>query len=62
MLKETDGFDIVVNGVNRSFRDVKLVAFAAGITLKNRNPRDEVQIRNRSTGALATVMSDGRTT
>jgi hypothetical protein len=34
ILSETDGFDLVVNDANRSFRDDRAIAIAAGIYLK----------------------------
>lgn len=60
ILEETDGWDIVVNGVNRTFRDVEAFAIQAACNLKQQWPRDEVQVRTRADGTLRTVCSDYR--
>ncbi|HWL04195.1 MAG TPA: hypothetical protein VNQ99_04555 [Xanthobacteraceae bacterium] len=60
LLEATDGWDIVVNGVDRTFRDREPVAIAAACYLKQQWPRDEVQIRTRADGTLRTVRPDFR--
>jgi hypothetical protein len=59
MLKETDGFDIVVNGVNRTFRDREGMAISAARQLAGKRGNDPVTVRTRATGGLRTVSADG---
>jgi hypothetical protein len=58
VLEETDGFDIVVNGRNLTFRDVEENVIAAARFHKQRLPKDEVQIRTCADGTLRTVRED----
>ena len=50
-----EGFDIVINGVNRWFADLELSAIASAGFHKGNYPEDTVQIRTRADGALRTV-------
>jgi hypothetical protein len=59
MLKPTDGFDIIVNGVNRTFRDREDMAIAAARQLAGRKGNDPVQVRTRATGKVVTVTAGG---
>jgi hypothetical protein len=61
-MKETDGFDILVNGVPRTFRDTADIAYAAARNLKTRDRASEVTVRERATNKVATIMDDGRVT
>jgi hypothetical protein len=61
ILRPDEGFDIIVNGVDRSFRDRKEVAFASARYLKQRNPKDIIEIRIRATGERIVMLEDGRT-
>jgi hypothetical protein len=54
------GFDILVNGVQRTYRDRKDAAHAAAIYLKERGKTDIVEMRNTATGVITTIMPDGR--
>ncbi len=54
------GFDILVNGINRTFRDLQQAAHQAAIVLKTKNPTDIVQIRDCATGEVVLLMPDGR--
>ena len=50
ILRDTDGFDIIINGVDRSFRDRELVAYEVTRYWKQRYPKDLVEVRVRATG------------
>lgn len=54
------GYDLVVDGVNRSFRDRYQVAVASAIYMKERWPSSLIQIRDCENGNLITVLPDGR--
>lgn len=54
-----EGFDIIVNGTPRTFRDTEAAAYDAAQVLKKRWPHDEVQIR-RPDGTVVTMKPDGR--
>lgn len=55
MHKPTDGFEILVNGIARTFRDTEADAFDAARELAARKGSDVVQIRYGATGKLVTV-------
>ena len=52
------GYDLVVNGMFRSFRDRRDTAIEAAMYMKSKCPNDLIQIRDCGTGA--TVLPDGR--
>jgi hypothetical protein len=52
-----EGFDILVNGVPRTFRDDKKIALDAARNLKMRNLGSEITVIDRNTGQW-TVMAD----
>jgi hypothetical protein len=54
------GYDLVVNGFNRSFRDRREFAIEAAIYMKSKWPNDLIQIRDCGTGDITTVLPDGR--
>jgi len=54
------GFEILVNGVERTFRDVEVVVYDAAMMLKKRRPLDDVSIKDVATGAVVKVRTDGR--
>lgn len=60
ILKESDGWDIVVNGVNRTFSDVEAQAIEAVTRGKQRQPGTRYHIRCRADGSLREVLPDGR--
>ncbi len=60
-MKDNEGFDILVDGVGRTFRDVKAHAFDAALLIKKKNKDAIVEIVDRSTGAKAMMLEDGRT-
>jgi hypothetical protein len=53
-------FDILINGTPRTFRDRKDTAYEAARFLKSKNPRDVVEILDRSTGLKSVMLIDGR--
>jgi hypothetical protein len=60
MLKDTGGFDIIVNGTTaRTFRDREDAAIEAARQLAGKKGNDPVCVRNRSTGAVVTVTATG---
>ena len=58
--RQDEGFDIVINGVNRLFARLELSAIASAGFLKENYPEDTVQIRTRADGTLRTVLGYGR--
>lgn len=54
------GYDISVDGINRTFRDRKAMAIEAALVLKTRGKGDMVKIRDRETGQEMIVLPDGR--
>ena len=61
ILGPKDVFDIIINGVDRSFRDREEVAYASARYMKQRHPKDLVEIRIRATGERIVMREDGRT-
>jgi hypothetical protein len=61
ILGPKDGFDIIINGVDRSFRDRKEVVYEAARYAKERHPKDLIEIRIRATGERIVMREDGRT-
>jgi len=61
ILRSDEGFDIIINGVDRSFRDRQEVAYEAARYMKQRHPKDLVEVRVRATGQRVIMLEDGRT-
>ena len=57
-----DGFEILVNGVVRTFRDRREAAYDAARYLKRRHPKDFVEVLDHATGTKLIVFEDGRVT
>jgi hypothetical protein len=55
-----EGFDLLVDGVQRTFRDLKDSAYEAARTLKRMNRNSIIEIRDRSTGQKQIILEDGR--
>ncbi len=55
------GFEIRHNGVPRTFRDRKDVAYEAARFAKSRHPADIIEIVDCSTGTKVIMLADGRT-
>ena len=58
--QEDEGFDIVVNGVNRWFAELEVSAIASEGFYKESYPENTVQIRTRADGTLRTVLGHAR--
>jgi len=58
--RDTEGFDIVINGVNSLFADLEVSAIAAAGFHKEHYPEDTVQIRTRADGTLRNVLGHAR--
>ena len=61
ILREDEGFDLLVNGIDRTFSDTKLGAYEVARELKRRNRGCIIEIRDRSNGAKVIMGGDGRT-
>lgn len=60
VLREDEGFDIVVDGTNRTFSDIYDTALEAARNPKTRNRTSLIQIRRRSDGHMIEMLEDGR--
>ena len=60
IVREDVGFDLLVDGVTRTFSDTEKGAFEMARELKRRNPKSVIQIRLQSSGATRTMLDDGR--
>jgi hypothetical protein len=60
-LREDEGYDLLVDGFNRTFSDTKAGAYEVARELKKRNRGCIIEIRDRSTGAKVIMGEDGRT-
>lgn len=60
-LRPDEGFEILINGVLRTFRDVEAVAYEAARYAKQRNRGEVVELRICATGAKVLMLEDGRT-
>jgi hypothetical protein len=61
ILSSAKGFDIIVNGVLRSFRPRREAAYRSARYLKAKYPGDIVEIRVRATDELISMRKDSRT-
>lgn len=61
VLGPDEGFKILVNGVDRTFRDQKSAAYEAALVLKKRWPSDTIQIMDLYEMTTVTIQEDGRT-
>jgi hypothetical protein len=59
--RDDEGFDIMVDGVQRSFYDGREGAYAMARELKLRNRQSIIEIRDRSNGKKVIMLEDGRT-
>jgi hypothetical protein len=57
-----EGFDIIINGVVRTFRDQRKAAYDAARYLKTQHPKDFIEVLDRATRAKLIVFEDGRIT
>jgi hypothetical protein len=58
--RENEGFEIIINGVNRLVADLEVSAIASAGFHKEHYPEDTVQIRTRADGTLRTVLGHAR--
>jgi hypothetical protein len=59
-MRENEGFDILHNGMPRTFRDQKTMAYEAARFAKTQNPADIIEIVDRSNGTRLVMLTDGR--
>jgi hypothetical protein len=55
------GYDILHNGVPRTFRDKKEIAYEAGRFAKLQHRADIIEIVDRANGTKLVMLADGRT-
>jgi hypothetical protein len=60
-MRENEGFDILYNGVPRTFRDRKDMAYEAARFAKTQNPADLIELVDRSSGTKSVMLANGRT-
>jgi hypothetical protein len=60
--RDDEGFDLLIDGKGRTFRDIYDVALDAARELKRLNRKSRIQIRTRSDGAVREMLEDGRIT
>jgi hypothetical protein len=60
-MRDGDGYQILHNGVPRTFRDNRETAFAAAWFAKSKARGDIIEIVDRSTGTKLVMLEDGRT-
>jgi hypothetical protein len=60
-MRENEGFDILHNGMPRTFRDQKAMAYEAARFAKTQNPADLIEIVDRSKRSKLVMLADGRT-
>ena len=60
-MRDNEGFDILHNGVPRTFRDMKATAYEAARYAKSKAKGDIIEIVDRSTGTKLVMLEDGRT-
>ena len=60
-MRENVGFDILHNGLPRTFRDQKAMAYEAARFAKTRSHADLIEIVDRSTGESLIMLANGRT-
>jgi hypothetical protein len=60
-MPDSEGFQILHNGVPRTYRDNKETAYEAARFAKSRSRGDVIEIVDCSTGAKLIMLEDGRT-
>ena len=60
-MREDQGFEILHNGMPRTFRDQKAMAYEAARFAKIQHPADIIEIVDRSNGTKMVMLEDGRT-
>jgi hypothetical protein len=59
-MREEEGFDILHNGLVRSFRDKRETALQAAHYAKSKDNGDIIELRDRATGQKLIMLADGR--
>jgi hypothetical protein len=59
-MRENEGFDILHNGMPRTFRDQKAMAYEAARFAKAQYRADIIEIVDRSTGEKVMMLADSR--
>jgi hypothetical protein len=60
-MRDNEGFEIRHNGVPRTFRDKREMAFDAARCAKSKARGEIIEIVDRSTGTKLVMLEDGRT-
>jgi hypothetical protein len=60
-MRENEGFDILHNGMQRTFRDQKAMAYEAARFAKAQSPADIVEIVDHANGSKLVMLADSRT-
>ncbi len=60
-MREKEGFQILHNGVPRTFRDQKASVYEAARFAKTQHPADIIEIVDRSNATKLVMLADGRT-
>ena len=60
-MRDNEGFDILHNGVPRTFRDMKATAYEAARYAKSKAKGDIIEIIDRATGTRIVMLEDGWT-
>jgi hypothetical protein len=60
-MRDNEGFQILHNGVSRTFRDKRETAFEAARYAKSKARGEIIEIVERSTGTKLVMLEDGRT-
>ena len=62
IIRDDEGYDIIVNGQKRTFRDLKDAAHDAALVLKTTSRgQDKIEVVDRATGQRIEMLEDGRT-
>jgi hypothetical protein len=61
-LPDVEGFEILVNGLVRTFRDQREAAYDVARYIKIRYPKDFVEVLDCATGIKLIVLEDGSLT
>jgi len=61
ILRHDEGYDLMVDGVDRTFSDTKDGAYQVARNLKRSNRDCIIEIRDRSSGKKVIMGEDGRT-
>jgi hypothetical protein len=59
-MRESPGYEILHNGVPRTYRDRRDTALEAARYGKSRHPGDLIEVRDCATGEKMVIMADGR--